>query len=364
MQEDPWSKFASFDEALWREQAKDVDLYALKIGDVKLPIRGERRGLWPPFPAKALQVDSLANAWEIQQRHDSNAALLQALQHGVEGIRVASADSFGELLAGVHLNMVSLHVVGPSSESQIQVLKSLGANAELRGSWLNASSGGSDDAKVQLDHLNLIQAVFPLLRSWTCPSVQWLNQGDTCYHVMARIGWTLDQFMKSFHSVERKSQAVLQVALEWSVGENILLEIASLRALRLFWEQWLEFHQLPTVSVWINAVNAPYAMDTAKKEDHLIPQTAGVYAAVMGGADGIEAVPHDAAGEVGLSSPDGLRWARNVHHIFREESGLHRVTDPMGGSAVVESWTHTLLERAWEEYRSGYVQDARIKTEH
>ena len=47
---------------------------------------------------------------------------------------------------------------------------------------------------------------------------------------------------------------------------------------------------------------------------------------------------------------DGQRWARNIQHLMREESGLHRVFDPMGGSRVVEAWTGSLVEAAWAQY--------------
>jgi len=46
---------------------------------------------------------------------------------------------------------------------------------------------------------------------------------------------------------------------------------------------------------------------------------------------------------------------------MREESGLHRVCDPMGGSFVVESWKHAILDQAWKEYVSGLVVETAVE---
>ena len=46
----------------------------------------------------------------------------------------------------------------------------------------------------------------------------------------------------------------------------------------------------------------------------------------------------------GVASSEGKRWARNIQHLMREEAGLHRVFDPMGGSRVVEAWTVSLVD--------------------
>ena len=87
MQDDPWSMFASFDEAFWLEQAEGLESKALVVKGLNLPLRGEKREDWPPLPSKAIEGDVFPNAWELQQRVDTNEALLQALEHGVLGDR-------------------------------------------------------------------------------------------------------------------------------------------------------------------------------------------------------------------------------------------------------------------------------------
>ncbi len=350
MQDDPWSMFPSFDEALWLEQAKGVESHASNNAGLSLSLRGEKRLSWPVFPDKVTGNDAFPNAWELQQKVDSNPALIQALLHGAEGIRVDNPISLMELLDGVHLEMISVHLGGSFKKEWVQDLIARGADARLKGSWLELSSDEALTARSRVEHMKQVQAVFPLFRSWSCPSVRWLNDGVSGVQVIAKIGSSLNHLMSELDTEKAKVEATQRVVLDWVIGENVLLEIASLRALRLFWNRWTAFHKLPEIVVWINAVNCNYASSPVKYEDHLIPQTAGVYAAVIGGADGITALPHDAEKERGIGSDEGLRWARNVHHIMREESGLHRIYDPMGGSAVVESWTHSILDSAWNSF--------------
>lgn len=350
MQNDPWNMFASFDESRWLEQAKDLEVNPMHAEGWQMPLRGVQRMDWPLLPPKVMGNQKAPNGWELQQRTKANAPILQALIHGVEGIRMEASTRLNDLLEGVHLDMISLHLVGCYSEGVAEDLVVIGADSKLRGSWLN--SGNAEEA---LQHMKGVHEMFPALRSWTCPSADWLESGLGRTAVMARIGWALDGFMTALDLGHMRAHATQKVVLKWVVGANVLVEIASLRALRLFWSRWLAHHELPDTPVWIDAINAPYPSGPTTIQDHLIPQSSGAYAAVIGGADGIETLPHDRLDDETSGSEEGLRWARNVQHIMREESGLHRVFDPMGGSSVLESWTHAILDQAWKEFISGRI---------
>ena len=356
MQNDPWNMFASFDESLWLEQAKGLEVNPMHAEGWQMPLRGVQRMDWPLLPPKVMGGQKAPNGWELQQRIRGNTLLLQALIHGVEGLRMEASGQLKVMLLGVHLEMISLHLTGGFSETVVQDLKVVGADSKLRGSWL--SSGSAEEA---LQHMKDVHEMFPALRSWTCPSADWLESGLGRTTVMARIGWALDGFMTALDLDDMSAHATRKVVLKWVVGANVLVEIASLRALRLFWSRWLAYRELPDTPVWIDAVNAQYPSDPILIQDHLIPQSSGAYAAVIGCADGIETLPHDRMNHEAAGSEEGLRWARNVQHIMREESGLHRVFDPMGGSSVVESWTHAILDQAWKEYISGRVVETAVE---
>ena len=83
---------------------------------------------------------------------------------------------------------------------------------------------------------------------------------------------------------------------------------------------------------------------------NMLRSTVSTFAAGVGGADSLTVLPHDHA--VGL--PDGFarRIARNTQLILMEESGLHRVTDPAGGSWYVETLSDDYAVRAWDILQS------------
>jgi methylmalonyl-CoA mutase len=91
-------------------------------------------------------------------------------------------------------------------------------------------------------------------------------------------------------------------------------------------------------------------MTRAEPHTNILRTTIAAFAAAVGGADTIAVVPHDAA--LGPSAREARALARNVHHLFIEETQLHRVLDSAAGSGAVEALTDALAERAWHEFRT------------
>jgi methylmalonyl-CoA mutase len=84
---------------------------------------------------------------------------------------------------------------------------------------------------------------------------------------------------------------------------------------------------------------------------NLVRGTTAAFAAAVGGADGVTVLPFDApvvADGDGVG-PVGQRMARNTQLLLLEESSLHRVADPAGGSWYVESLTDQLARSAWAQ---------------
>ena len=111
MQNDPWNMFASFDESRWLEQAKGLEVNPMHTEGWQMPLRGEKKMDWPLLPPKVMGSPKSPNGWELQQQIGANAPLLQGLIHGVEGLRIDASGQLKVLLKGVHLEMISLHIV-------------------------------------------------------------------------------------------------------------------------------------------------------------------------------------------------------------------------------------------------------------
>jgi methylmalonyl-CoA mutase len=141
-------------------------------------------------------------------------------------------------------------------------------------------------------------------------------------------------------------------AFSWAhtVGPHVLDGVAMTRAMRILWQRWLNRQGLGQANIWLDARTYIPPVGDGLPTDRLIGMTSAAYASAIGGSDALEVVPHDADDQRG--STDGKRWARNVQHLMREEAGLHRVFDPMGGSRVIESWTASLVAAVWDAFEN------------
>src|SRR5690606_12999721 len=57
-----------------------------------------------------------------------------------------------------------------------------------------------------------------------------------------------------------------------------------------------------------------------------------------------------------------IRIARNTHHILQEESSIHLVTDPAGGSYFLESLTKEMIEKAWALFLQGEEEGGMLES--
>jgi methylmalonyl-CoA mutase len=143
--------------------------------------------------------------------------------------------------------------------------------------------------------------------------------------------------------------AAERAVVRWAVDTDVLHEVAALRALRLLWDAVLERHGVAGVPLRIEVRPAMRRWTRVRPEDNLLRVVASTYAAVLGCADGIEALPSTARSAPPADGP--LRWARNIQHLLREECGMLRYADPVAGSRAVEARTSALIAAVEEELR-------------
>ena len=95
----------------------------------------------------------------------------------------------------------------------------------------------------------------------------------------------------------------------------------------------------------IHARTADRVLTSRDPWGNLLRNTTCCFAGAVAGAETITLAPFDSA----LGPPDefSLRIARNTQLLLREESHLHRVIDPAGGSWFLEKMTDELTRQAW-----------------
>ncbi|MEH7236994.1 methylmalonyl-CoA mutase family protein [Bacillus sp. JJ1562] len=138
------------------------------------------------------------------------------------------------------------------------------------------------------------------------------------------------------------------MTFSFSIGSNVFMEIAKLRAAKILWTTIIEayggnedsskLHIHARTSAFTKTIHDPYV--------NILRSTIEAFSAIVGGIDSL----HVSAFDEPVKDSDSFsrRIARNTQSILREESFLNKVIDPAGGSWYVESLTNELADKAWE----------------
>lgn len=360
--------FPPLSEAEWKQVA-EKSLKGKSFSDLESPrVDGLDLPLWTRrVPSISLPERSVASSdqgmpWEIQESVADPAQLMQGLLHGVSGVRISpeAFENHGlhDLLDGVHLDMIDLHLDGPEASGLLRELIAIAKERNCGGGKFKGACSldltrkdlASDAEKVHR-HVMAWGAAFPKFRTWGADAVPWLESGMNAVDAMALMLLAVDHHWPLLTaSSDLLPEDLLGAAvLQWSVGSEVLVEAAALRALRVLWSMWLEDCGLPSGQIWLDARTSPIRFESSKPEDNLLRCTASGYAAALGGADGIEVLPHTHRTERNPSA-SARRYARNVQHLLIEESRIHKTFDPLQGSRWVGEATQQFVDAAWKKF--------------
>ncbi|RZO21959.1 MAG: methylmalonyl-CoA mutase, partial [Candidatus Thioglobus sp.] len=134
----------------------------------------------------------------------------------------------------------------------------------------------------------------------------------------------------------------------FGIGMNFFMEIAKLRAARLLWAELVEEKFSPTDSrslmLRTHCQTSGVSLTSEDPYNNIVRTTIEALAAVLGGTQSLHTNSFDEA--LALPTDFSAHLARNTQLIMREEAGVHRVVDPLGGSFYVESLTASLVAHA------------------
>ncbi len=156
-------------------------------------------------------------------------------------------------------------------------------------------------------------------------------------------------------------QAAPRVLFAFSLGSNLFMEVAKLRAARMLWdkvvaafgggEEARKLHLHARTSGWNKTLYDP--------DVNMLRATTEALSGVLGGCNSLHIGPKDEV--VRVPSDFSRRVARNTHAVLSEEVGLTRAVDPAGGSWYLESLTDTLARKSWELFREVEKQGGMAK---
>ena len=134
----------------------------------------------------------------------------------------------------------------------------------------------------------------------------------------------------------------------FGIGMNLFMEIAKLRAARLLWSRLMAEYFQPkdprSLMLRTHCQTSGVSLTGQDPYNNVIRTTIEAMAAVLGGAQSLHTNAFDEA--LALPSEFSARIARNTQLILREETGLDKVVDPLGGSYYLESLTASLAAEA------------------
>lgn len=175
----------------------------------------------------------------------------------------------------------------------------------------------------------------------------WHDAGATPARELAAVLAAFVAWLRHGESVSRLHAAAAMAEVAIVADQDQFMSIAKVRAMRLLLGRVLELAGLADVRPSIHVETSSRLADPRDPDTGLIRLTSAVFAAGVGGADSITALPSGAS-----TDPFARRMARNVQLILAEESQLGRVADPGAGSGAIEALSDALAEAAWNGFRA------------
>ncbi len=315
----------------------------------------------------------VGGAWQVRQAHSratGNRAILDDLGGGADAIELhidgeTSREELHDLLDGVP-STVSI-MLAPGSEVAIWHLVDLW---DSRGVARDEALGGF--GMDPLDPAVAEAAANTLNRNYRNVLVAVVNGArlaDQGASEAQELAGSLADGVAYLRACEQAgldlASAADRLEFRYAAGVDQFLTIAKFRAARRLWARVTQACGINPAAQRQHAVTSGAMMTRRDPWVNMIRTTVACFAAAAGGADAITVSPYDSA--IGVPDPLGLRIARNTQLLLRDESHIHEVIDPSGGSYYIESLTDALTSSAWgllQELEAGASLSERIDAAH
>ncbi len=395
-------KGAPFEQKLVTHTYEGIDIQPVyTAGD--WPAAGDPSGFpgLPPFTRHARPQGNVLSGWDLRQEHahpdlaENNRAILDDLQGGVtslllrldvaarggmdpddplaaelagrDGMMAYSVADLDAILAGVHLEMISVALEAGAAFSPAAL--QLVALWKKRGVPLTQARGAfnADPLAVFARDGTLPTSPEAMLKQmarlahWTAanlPGVTAVRAGTAPYHhtgatVVQDLAFALATGVEYLRAMTAEgmspAQAAGQILFSFGVGTHHFLALVKLRAARRLWARVTEACGISNAAMRIHARTSKRVLTHRDPHVNLLRNTAACFAAGIAGAEAITSVPFDAV--INLPDEFSRRIARNTVLILQEEAHLHRVIDPAGGSWYLEWLTDQIAEKSWDLFQ-------------
>ena len=293
-----------------------------------------------------------------------NAEPLSSASEG-DGLEVYDSAGFDRLLAGVQLPLVPMDLEAGAAFSEYAA--ALIGLWQKRGDKLEDMRGGfnadpaaalsvagklpasSNDMLARLAALaKYTSDTLPGMRAVGVSTLPAHNAGASHSQEIAIALATAVTYLRALTDAGLDVDAACrQIRFTVTTDTDYFQSMAKLRSLRQLWAEVCQ-HCGATedaARISLQVVTSERIQSQRDPWVNMLRNTIATSAAAIGGADSVVTGAFDAA--LGQPTKLGRRISRNTQLLLQEESAVHRVVDPAGGSYFIESLTDQLGDVAW-----------------
>lgn len=164
-------------------------------------------------------------------------------------------------------------------------------------------------------------------------------------YTMASAHQILDELTRRGFNLERVAP---RFVLKLSLGSNLFMEIAKVRAARMLWAQLIKSWNgsEDAQKIWIHGSTASFNKSNYDIWVNMLRTTTEGFAGVIGGIDSLQIEPYDS--HLRPADEFSRRIARNQQLVLAEEAQFTKIIDPAGGCWYIEALTSQLCDKAWQ----------------
>jgi len=193
----------------------------------------------------------------------------------------------------------------------------------------------------------------PNLRTILLDGFFWSSRGADSLQELTYLISTANEYINAMLDMGLTIEQIApRFQINLSLGSNLFMEIAKVRAARLLWAELMKAYgaSKDMQKVWIHGVTSSFNKTMYDPYVNVLRTATESFSGVIGGVDSLEILPFDS-----LIRPDdefSRRIARNQQIILQEEAHLDKVIDPAGGCYYIETLTSQLAQQAWKKMQS------------
>lgn len=271
------------------------------------------------------------------------------------GISLSHLQDIKTALADIDLKAVPIMILG--NKSMLMVLALLNAWASETGIAIKDLHGAiACDPFLDSEPDFEILAQMCLWADANAPRLGTILLGGSIFELQGasavqELAYTLASAHEIIDQLTKRGLSIDQIAprflLKLSLGSNIFMEIAKIRAARMLWSELIKSWGGSEASqkIWIHGSTAAFNKSSYDVWVNLLRTTTEGFAGVIGGVDSMQIEPFDSTLRPAMEF--SRRIARNQQLVLAEEAHLTRIIDPAGGCWYIESLAAGLCEKVW-----------------